>query len=124
MGTNRLGQELVQCVNRAKPSSKEVIQVFGSVIKAQSLLINDGLFSNYDLIQQNKLTSMVVSDYQAFTPVIYFEYREQYAFWFQETLSSLSWCFHQISQPISRFVYLHAPLHGHGQSREADGFSS
>ena len=71
MGTYRLGQELVQCVNRAKPSSKEVIQVFGSVIKEQSILINDGLFSNYDLIQQNKLTSMVVSDHQTFTPVIH-----------------------------------------------------
>lgn len=46
MGTNRVGQELVQCVNRAKPSSKEVIQVFGSVIKEQSILINDELFSN------------------------------------------------------------------------------
>ena len=26
MGTNRVGQELVQCVNRAKPTSNEVIQ--------------------------------------------------------------------------------------------------
>ena len=48
-----------------------MIQVFGSVIKEQSILINDGLFSNYDLIQQNKLTSMVVSDHQAFTSVIH-----------------------------------------------------
>lgn len=46
-GTNRLGHELVQCVNRTKPTSKEVIKVFGSVIQAQSILINDGFFSNY-----------------------------------------------------------------------------
>lgn len=46
MGTNRLGQELVLSVNRAKPSSKKVIRVFGSVFKAQSILTIDGHFSN------------------------------------------------------------------------------
>ena len=71
MGTNRLGRELVQCVNRAKPTSNEVIQVFGSVIQKQSILINDGLYSNYELIKQNDLTSMVVSDHHEYTPTIH-----------------------------------------------------
>ena len=71
MGTNRLGQELVQCVNRARPSSQEVVQVFGDVIQAKSILINDGLFSNYDLIKQNQLTSVIVSDHQEFTSTVH-----------------------------------------------------
>ena len=71
MGTNRLGQELVQCVNRARPSSQEVVQVFGDVIQAKSILINDGLFSNYDLIEQNQLTSVIVSDHQEFTSTVH-----------------------------------------------------
>lgn len=71
MGTNRLGQEIARCVNRAKPTSKEVITVFGSVIQKKSILINDGLFSNYALIEENKLTSLVVSDHQEFTSTIH-----------------------------------------------------
>lgn len=71
MGTNRLGDEIATCINRAKPTSEEVIQVFGSVIQDQSILINDGLFSNYALIKQNQLTSLVVSDHHEFTPVIH-----------------------------------------------------
>ena len=71
MGTNRLGRGLVQCIHRAKSSSKEVIQVFGSVIQDQSILINDGLFSNDALIKQNQLTRLVVSDQHEFTPVIH-----------------------------------------------------
>ena len=71
MGTNRLGQELVQCINRARPSSQEVVQVFGDVIQAKSILINDGLFSNYDLIKQNQLTSVIVSDHQEFTSTVH-----------------------------------------------------
>ena len=71
MGTNRLGQELVQCVNRVRPSSQEVVQVFGDVIQAKSILINDGLFSNYDLIEQNQLTSVIVSNHQEFTSTVY-----------------------------------------------------
>lgn len=71
MGTNRLGQELVQCINRAQPSSKEVVQVFGDVIQAKSILINDGLFSNYELIKQNQLTSIIVSEYQKFTSTVH-----------------------------------------------------
>ena len=37
MGTNRIGSEIAQCVNRAKPSSQEVIEVFGSSIKEKSM---------------------------------------------------------------------------------------
>lgn len=48
MGTNRMGKEVAQCVNRARPSSQEVIEVFGATIKEKSMLINDGLFSNYN----------------------------------------------------------------------------
>ena len=71
MGTNRLGHELVQCVYRAKPTSNEVIQVFGSVIQKQSIQINDGLLSNFELIKQNELTSVVVSDHHEFTSTIH-----------------------------------------------------
>ena len=53
MDTNRIGKEMAQCVNRARPSSQEVIEVFGSSIKEKSMLVNDGLFSNYELIKQN-----------------------------------------------------------------------
>lgn len=62
---------LVQCVNRAKPTSNEVIQGFGSVIQKQSILINDGLFSNYELIKQNELTSVVISEHHEFTSTIH-----------------------------------------------------
>jgi len=71
MGTNRLGKEVAQCVNRARPSSQEVIEVFGDVIKEKSMLVNDGLFSNYELIKQNQLTSMIVSDHHEFTDVLH-----------------------------------------------------
>ncbi len=71
MGTNRIGSEVAQCVNRAKPSSQEVIEVFGSAIKEKSMLINDGLFSNYELIKQKHLTSMIVSDHHEYTEVIH-----------------------------------------------------
>ena len=71
MGTNRVGKEIAQCVNRARPSSQEVIEVFGSSIKEKSMLINDGLFSNYELIKQNQLTSMIVSDHHEFTDVLH-----------------------------------------------------
>lgn len=71
MGSNRLGAEIAHCVNRAKPTSQEVLEVFGSVIKEKSLFINDGLFSNYDLIKQKQLTSMVVSDHHEYTKVIH-----------------------------------------------------
>ena len=37
MGTNRIGSEVAQCVNRARPSSQEVIEVFGSSIKEKSM---------------------------------------------------------------------------------------
>ena len=71
MGTNRIGSEVAQYVNRAKPSSQEVIEVFGSSIKEKSMLINDGLFSNYELIKQNHLTSMIVSDHHEYTEVLH-----------------------------------------------------
>jgi len=71
MGTNRIGCEVAQCVNRARSSSQEVIEVFGSSIKEKSMLINDGLFSNYELIKQNQLTSMIVSDHHEFTDVLH-----------------------------------------------------
>lgn len=61
MGTNRMGKEVAQCVNRAWPSSQEVIEVFGSTIKEKSMLVNNGFFSNYEMIKQNHLTNMVVS---------------------------------------------------------------
>jgi len=35
------------------------------------MLINDGLFSNYELIKQNHLTSMIVSDHHEYTEVIH-----------------------------------------------------
>jgi len=66
-----MGKEVAQCVNRAKPSSQEVIEVFGSSIKEKSMLINDGLFSNYELINQNHLTNMIVSDHHEFTEVLH-----------------------------------------------------
>ena len=69
MGTNQIGSEVAQCVNRARPSSQEVLEVFGSAIKAKSMLIKDGLFSNYDRIKQKHLTSMIVSDYHEYTEV-------------------------------------------------------
>lgn len=56
-----------KCVNRAKPHSREVIEVFGSVIKEKSILINDEVFSNYELIKQNNLISRVGSNHQEFT---------------------------------------------------------
>ena len=71
MGTNRIGSEVAKCVNRARPSSQEVIEVFGSSIKEKSMLINDGLFSNYELIKQNHLTNIIVSDHHEFTDVIH-----------------------------------------------------
>jgi transposase-like protein len=71
MGTNRMGKEVAQCVNRARPSSQEVIEVFGDVIKEKSMLINDGLFSNYERIKRNQLTSMIVSDHHEFTDVLH-----------------------------------------------------
>ena len=71
MGTNRMGKEVAQCVNRARPSSQEVIEVFGSAIKEKSMLVNDGLFSNYELIKQNQLTRMIVSDHHEFTEVLH-----------------------------------------------------
>ena len=71
MGTNRTGMEIAQCVNRARPSSQEVLSVFSSTIKDKSMLINDGLFSNYELIKQKHLTSMVVGDHHEFTEVIH-----------------------------------------------------
>lgn len=71
MGTNRMGKVVAQCVNRARPSSQEVIEVFGSTIKSKSMLINDGLFSNYELVKQKHLTSMVVSDHHEFTEVLH-----------------------------------------------------
>ena len=37
MGTNRIGCEVAQCVNRAKPSSQEVTEVFGTSIKEKSM---------------------------------------------------------------------------------------
>ena len=51
METNRLGNKIIQYVNRAKPTSNEVIQVFGSIIQERASLINDGLFSNFELIK-------------------------------------------------------------------------
>jgi len=71
MGTNRIGSEVAQCVNRARPSSQEVLEIFGSSIKEKSMLINDGLFSNYELIKQKHLTSMIVSDHHEFTDVLH-----------------------------------------------------
>ena len=58
METNPLGQELLQCMNRAKLHPTKSFNFFDSVIQNQSMLINDGLFSNYKLIRQNQLTSM------------------------------------------------------------------
>lgn len=49
----------------------EVIEFFGSSIKEKSILINDGLYSNYELIKQKQLTSMVVSNHHEFTNVIH-----------------------------------------------------
>lgn len=71
MGTNRMGKEVAQCVNRIRPSSEEVIEVFGATIKEKSMLANDGLFLNYELIKQNHLTSMIVSDHHEFTDVLH-----------------------------------------------------
>ncbi len=71
MGTNRIGSEVALCVNRAKPSLLEVIEVFGSSIKDKSMLINDGLFSNYELIKQKHLTSMIVSDHHEYNEVLH-----------------------------------------------------
>ncbi len=47
MGINRMGKEVAQCVICGRPSSLEVIGVFGDVINEKSMLINDGLYSNY-----------------------------------------------------------------------------
>jgi len=69
--TNRIGCEIALSVYRAKPSSQEVIEVFGSYIKEKSMLISERLFSNYKLIKQKHLTSMIVSDHREFTDVIH-----------------------------------------------------
>ena len=68
---DRVCKEIVQCVNRARPRSQEVIEIFGASIKAKSMLINDGFFSNYELIKQNQLTSINVSDHYEFTDLLH-----------------------------------------------------
>lgn len=71
MGSNRNGKEVALCINRAKPSSDEVICVFHPLIKDKTMLINDGLFSNYELIKLRHLTSMVVGHHKEYTEVVH-----------------------------------------------------
>lgn len=70
MGSNRIGSEVAQCINLANPCSQEVIELFGPSIKSKSMLIDDGLFSNYELVKQKHLTSLVVSDHYEFSEVL------------------------------------------------------
>lgn len=109
------GYRKKKCVNRAKPTSNEVIQGFGSVIQKQSILINDGLFSNYELIKQNELTSVVVSEHHEFTSTIHLNTINNMHSGFKQLYRHYrGWGFDQISQSLSRTLYLHASLYGHG----------
>jgi len=60
MGTNRIGSKTAHCVNRAKPGSHEVIEVFGSSIcirDSKTYIDFSGCFIEMD--NQEKLTVFV-----------------------------------------------------------------